>query len=101
MIYVLANSDLINGISFSPDGALLASCSGGMGRDNSVRLWDVASGTEVKKFEGHSRPVDTVCWSPDGSLLASGDRAGVIKTWTLDGENVKDLQAHRWAFFWN
>ena len=99
MIFLLANSAGINGVSFSPDGALLASCSGAMGTDNSVRLWDVASGTEVKKFEGHSRPVDTVCWSPDGSLLASSDRAGVIKTWTSDGEHVKDLQAHRWATF--
>ena len=53
MIYVLANSDFVNGVSFSPDGALLASCSGGRGRDNSVRLWDVASGTELKKFDGH------------------------------------------------
>ena len=51
---MLANSAGINGVSFSPDGALLASCSGDpYSSDNSVRLWDVASGTEVKKFEGH------------------------------------------------
>ena len=51
-------------------------------------------GTQLTCLRGSSRPVDTVCWSPDGSLLASGDHAGVIKTWTLDGEHVKDLQAH-------
>ena len=56
-------------------------------------------GTQLTCLRGSSRPVDTVCWSPDGSLLASGDHAGVIKTWTLDGEHVKDLQAHRWATF--
>jgi len=48
VIFLLANSDEVTGLSFSPDGALLASDS-----DKSVRLWDVASGTEVKKFEGH------------------------------------------------
>ena len=48
------NSVNVNGVAFSPDGALLASCSGEpLKSDNSVRLWDVASGTEVKKFEGH------------------------------------------------
>jgi len=51
-------------------------------------------GTQLTCLRGSSGPVDTVCWSPDGSLLASGDHAGVIKTWTLDGEHVKDLQAH-------
>ena len=56
-------------------------------------------GTQLTCLRGSSRPVTTVCWSPDGSLLASGDQDGVIKTWTSDGEHVKDLQAHRWATF--
>ena len=45
-------SDWVNTVAFSPDGRHLASGSGGLGKDDSVRLWDVSSGTEVKKF-GH------------------------------------------------
>ena len=45
-------SDWVRAVAFSPDGRHLASGSGGRGIDNSVRLWDVASGTELKKF-GH------------------------------------------------
>jgi WD40 repeat protein len=43
-------------VRFSSDGTMLVSCSGeGYGRDNSVRLWDVGTGKELKKLEGHRR----------------------------------------------
>ena len=41
-------------VTFSRNGALVASCSGHVGySDNNVRLWDVQNGVEVKKFDGH------------------------------------------------
>ena len=44
----------VNGVAFSPDSKFVASCSGAFGlSDNSVRLWDVESGAEVQKFDGH------------------------------------------------
>jgi WD40 repeat protein len=49
----------VNGISFSGDGRIIASCSGGGhyivdSIDNSVRLWDVQSGQQMKILEGHT-----------------------------------------------
>jgi WD40 repeat protein len=51
---------------------MIASCSGsGYGRDNSVRLWDVGTGRELKKFQGHSAQNTGVSFSSDGTMLAS------------------------------
>ena len=44
------------------------------GGDGTVKLWDVASGTLRRTFEGHTRPVEAVAFSP---TVASWRRPGV------------------------
>ena len=39
--------------------------------DRTVRLWDVATGKNLKTLQGHRFSVQNVVFSPDGSLLAS------------------------------
>ena len=41
------------GCSFSPDGNKIVSCSG----DETVRIWEVGSGKELHKLEGHTSVV--------------------------------------------
>jgi RNA polymerase sigma factor (sigma-70 family) len=55
--------------AFSPDGKRLASA----GRDRLVRVWDTATGEEVRRLAGHKEYAYSVAFSPDGKLLASGD----------------------------
>ena len=44
----------INNVRFSLDGTMLASCSGGYNQnDNSVSVWNVGTGEQLKKLEGH------------------------------------------------
>lgn len=81
----------VSEVAFSPDGKTLASGSW----DNSVKLWDVASGQEVKSLEGHTGWVWSVAFSPDGKTLASGSGDKTIRLWSVEsGEVIKTLDGH-------
>jgi WD40 repeat protein len=58
----------IRSIAFSPDGRWLASGA----KDNTIKIWDVASGRLLRTLYGHGSPVNALSASPDGKLLASG-----------------------------
>jgi WD40 repeat protein len=69
----------VHKVVFSPDGKLLASASGTSGTDNSVRLWDVATGQPIgQPLTGHQDSVVFLSFSPDGKLLASTDKKEII-----------------------
>jgi len=51
--------------------------------DAVVRLWDLNSGNPVGTFTGHTKGVNSVCFSPDGNLLASGGEDGTVKIWNV------------------
>jgi hypothetical protein len=49
-------------------GRLLAAA----GTDNMVRLWNPATGVQIRTLTGHTKEIFGVASSPDGYLLASG-----------------------------
>ena len=66
----------VNSIVFSPDGGTLASGS----RDDTVRVWDVATGQIQKILTERRTNIYRVAFSPDGGTLA-GDTGGEIFLW--------------------
>jgi hypothetical protein len=72
----MRHSDSVTGVTFSPDGQLLATGS----LDSSVRIWEVASGRTRKVIGHRGLAVFAVAFSPDGQLLATagvGDRVRI------------------------
>ena len=61
----------ITGLAFTPDGKHILSCA----LDSTVRLWDVATGAEVRQFRGHKAGVTGLALTADGKKLATGFEA--------------------------
>ena len=59
------HSERVNCVVFSPNGKVIASCSGqGYMRDNSVRLWDASTGEPIgSPLTGHTRYVPALSCS--------------------------------------
>ncbi len=73
------HTSVVRSVAFSPDGRLLASGS----FDNTIKLWEVSSGSLVRTLTGHTNSVRSVAFSPDGRLLASGSDDKTIKLWGI------------------
>lgn len=68
------------GAAFHPNGHLLALTS----NDATVKLYDVATRTEVRALEWNAGRMRSVCFSPDGALAAAGTDKGQVIVWDVD-----------------
>ncbi|HRL12662.1 MAG TPA: WD40 repeat domain-containing protein [Aggregatilineales bacterium] len=77
-------------LAFHPDGEILASA----GDDGTVRLWDVAGGTQVANLLQEDWVTD-LAFSPDGNLLAVALQDGSVRLWDFAGRaEIAYIQAH-------
>jgi cytochrome c len=80
-------------VSVAPAGDVAASA----GWDRTVRLWDIATGREIRRLD-HPSGVDAVVFGKDGKTLFSGDKDGTIRIWdTATGTRIGILQGHDMA----
>ena len=91
----------LNGVSrdgyvmtFSPDAQILLIAISATGpfycRDIEIQLWDIATSTKPVSLPGHTEPIETLVFSHDGKILASGSKDGTVLLWNWD-EILRDI----------
>jgi WD40 repeat protein len=74
------------GVQFLPDGHRALSGAGGSTHytaDKSVRLWDLDTGRELCRFEGHTKSLAALEVSRDGRIAVSAANDGSLCLWPI------------------
>eukprot|EP00002_Diphylleia_rotans_P037246 TRINITY_DN82_c0_g1_i1.p1 TRINITY_DN82_c0_g1~~TRINITY_DN82_c0_g1_i1.p1 ORF type:complete len:504 (-),score=89.12 TRINITY_DN82_c0_g1_i1:1349-2860(-) len=85
------HQQLVNQVSFSPDGRTFASAS----FDKAIKIWETATGKFLTTLRGHVGAVYQVAWSADSRMLVSGSKDSTMKVWDMKTFKLKhDLPGH-------
>lgn len=76
---LIGHTEGINSISINHDGSTLASVS----NDHTVRLWDVATETNIYTYTGHTGKVFGVAFHPKENIVASSSEDNTIILWDI------------------
>lgn len=73
----------LSSVAVHPDGRfVVAGVGGNVGvYDNSVRVWNLPSGKLASTLTGHTGPVTSVAYSPDGDFIATGSLDSTVRFW--------------------
>lgn len=87
MRFIPAESALTS-IAITLDGTRVAAGA----RDGTAREWDLRTGDLLQTYSGHSAQVNSVAYSPDAGMLASGSDDDMVRVWrTSDAEPLLTL----------
>ncbi len=81
----------VQGCAVSADGRWAASASS----DQTLILWDLASGQARRVLSGHTSGVNACDFSPDGRRLVSGGSDRTLRIWDCETGEHRALLAHR------
>ena len=71
-------------MAVTPDGQRAVSASW----DNTLKVWDLDSGRELRTLTGHSGSVTAVAVTPDGQRAVSASEDNTVKVWDLETGEV-------------
>jgi WD40 repeat protein len=88
----IGHAEVIDAIALSPDGGFVVSGA----QDNTLKLWEIATGREVRTLRGHDDVVFGVAFSPDGKYIISGSDDRKLKLWDVStGNEIRTFHGHK------
>jgi WD40 repeat protein len=81
----------VNAVAVTPNGQKVISAAD----DNTLKVWDLATGEELLTLKGHSSSVNAVAVTPNGQKVISACDDNTLKVWDLaTGEELLTLKGH-------
>jgi WD40 repeat protein len=74
----------IEAVAFSPDGKYVLTGS----VDGTARLWDAATGQQLRIVQSQNSTVFSVAFSPDGKQVLIGSGDGIARLWHPDSREL-------------
>jgi len=92
LILPVGHTGAILSVDFSPDGRYILSGSA----DKTLKLWEIATGREIKTFAGHASPVVSVAMGGNGGYALSASNDNTVYLWNItSGEKEEIWGDHR------
>ena len=86
-----ATGTAVMSVAFAPDGRTILTGS----EDMTARLWDAASGREIRRLTGHGDEVTSVAFAPDGRTILTGSKDKTARLWdAASGREIRRLEGH-------
>lgn len=85
----LGHRDAVYGIAISADGRVVAS------GDDTIRLWDVATGQELRALPSPGSGGVSLAFTPDGGTLGVAGSSGDFTLWDASTSTQQALEGYR------
>ena len=90
MLVLQGHTNAVQALAYSPDGSTLASG----GDDATVRLWDLSTGEEVRRFD-HAGDVTALVVLPGGREFLTACQDTFLRRWDVEtGAELQRLEGH-------
>jgi hypothetical protein len=88
----LRHENTVQACVFTPDGLFLVSASD----DNTLKLWDMDTGKEIRSFTGHQGWVRSCAVVPGGRAMVSASYDRTLKLWDIhSGKEIRTFTGHK------